>query len=92
MGWLEELQMRLLPDGEPNREGIVKTLARWLLIFDNADKIDHFNDHMPKGGWRSLFLINCDPLTISQLASENRLRLRRCKNGYVLPEESKILN
>ncbi|UKZ88688.1 uncharacterized protein TrAFT101_004431 [Trichoderma asperellum] len=65
--WLSEPRMRA-PNVVSDTCGEVK-LAKWLILFDNADNIDLMRDYWPMASQGSVLVTSRDPLAMTELAT-----------------------
>ncbi|KAH8125262.1 hypothetical protein LI328DRAFT_167514 [Trichoderma asperelloides] len=65
--WLSEPRMRA-PNVASDTCGEVK-LAKWLILFDNADNIDLIRDYWPMASQGSVLVTSRDPLAMTDLAT-----------------------
>lgn len=62
--WLEQPLKQTRPSDQNQQ-----TLAKWLVIFDNADNLENLDGYLPLTGCGSILITSRNPLAISELAS-----------------------
>ncbi|KAJ8128273.1 hypothetical protein O1611_g5365 [Lasiodiplodia mahajangana] len=77
LDWLRNPEMKARLDKREAEGDSSREVAKWLLIFNNADKLEYLDGYWPVGSCGSVLITSRNPLAISHMTSGNGLELQQ---------------